>query len=68
MEVIKSIESVDFFHSPCFQGEDLPPHWAVIVKIEGELWNRELYFSDSPEGQAQAESIKVGDNLPKSYQ
>jgi hypothetical protein len=65
MKVIKSIESVEFYQSACFEGQDLPPHWAVIVKVEGELCSRELFFSDSPEGESQANALKVGDNLPK---
>lgn len=67
MKTIKRIVSVDSLHSPCFDGQPLPPHWEALVEIEGESRVRELIFSDSQEGEEQAKSLKAGDNLPKRY-
>jgi hypothetical protein len=67
MKVIKSIVSIDLLHAPCFDGQPLPPHWEVVVEIEGEQCERNLHFSDSIEGENQAKSLKVGGSLPDYY-
>jgi hypothetical protein len=48
-------------------GEPLPNHWMVIVSVDDSNFAEQLYFPDTEQGEIDARSVKVGDDVSKFH-